>query len=72
MFYPEFTSDHKTISYIEYYRELRAKYGDRYYGFDPTTILSVSQRFAKKTNYKKSRPQMKKVEEKLSPKDRRP
>lgn len=48
MFYPEFTSDHKTISYIEYYRELRAKYGDRYYGFDPTTILSVSQRFAKK------------------------
>ena len=43
MFYPKFTSDHKTISYIEYYRELRAKYGDRYFEFDPEAIKTASK-----------------------------
>ncbi len=48
MFYPRFTSNQKTISYIEYYRELRAKYGDRYFEFDPKAIQIASKPFVKK------------------------
>lgn len=42
VFYPRFTPDHKEIRYTDYYRELRAKYGDRYWDFDPEAIQTAT------------------------------
>lgn len=48
MFYPMFTSDNKKISYFDYYRDIRARYGDRYFEFDPKAIQTASKPFVKK------------------------